>query len=194
MFINLHIQGFLQGSTYPRNILIQPGPLTVPPSERSLAVPSFRIIDFGRAEYQRDCFRNAVSNAAWGLYQKWLEDFEDFITEVGQDEAETEYTITIYDDTDEEEGHENKEKVKKCREMTMVMGLEKDKWERLNRARNSWRDMVIEAGRSVEDLLDPYKGLDPFKGATLDPSRIVGQHSGKCCVLDGSMLARCRFM
>ncbi|KAK0204576.1 hypothetical protein DFS33DRAFT_1260110, partial [Desarmillaria ectypa] len=30
------------------NILVQPGPLSVHPIERSLSTPSFRIIDFGR--------------------------------------------------------------------------------------------------------------------------------------------------
>jgi hypothetical protein len=40
----------VQGSTYPRNILEQPGPLSLPPDERSAATPSFRVIDFGRAE------------------------------------------------------------------------------------------------------------------------------------------------
>ena len=39
---------FYQGSFYLRNIMIQPGPLTKPPRERSLDTPSFRIIDFGR--------------------------------------------------------------------------------------------------------------------------------------------------
>ena len=33
---------------YERNVLVQPGPLTVPPSNRSLDEPSYRIIDFGR--------------------------------------------------------------------------------------------------------------------------------------------------
>ncbi|RDX52419.1 hypothetical protein OH76DRAFT_1470364 [Lentinus brumalis] len=39
-----------QGSFYVRNIMIQPGPLTVPPERRSFAYPSFRLIDFGRGE------------------------------------------------------------------------------------------------------------------------------------------------
>ena len=30
-------------------MLVQPGPLSAPPAERSLAAPSFRLIDFGRA-------------------------------------------------------------------------------------------------------------------------------------------------
>ena len=48
LFERLHEAGFMQGSPYPRNMLIQPGPLSVPDKERSLKEPSFRIIDFGR--------------------------------------------------------------------------------------------------------------------------------------------------
>jgi hypothetical protein len=33
---------------YKRNVLVQPGPLTVPLANRSLDEPSYRIIDFGR--------------------------------------------------------------------------------------------------------------------------------------------------
>jgi hypothetical protein len=33
---------------YHRNVLVQPGPLTVPRANRSLDEPSYRIIDFGR--------------------------------------------------------------------------------------------------------------------------------------------------
>ncbi|KAJ7641270.1 hypothetical protein FB45DRAFT_738095 [Roridomyces roridus] len=42
---------FTQNSFYVRNILRQPGPLSVPPAERSDRTPSFRIIDFGRGEH-----------------------------------------------------------------------------------------------------------------------------------------------
>ena len=45
----LHVAGFMQNSMYARNVLVQPGPLSAPPSVRSYATPSFRIIDFGRA-------------------------------------------------------------------------------------------------------------------------------------------------
>lgn len=48
--LRLHYAGFTQGSFYVRNILVQPGPLTAPPEERSSKTPSFRVIDFGRAE------------------------------------------------------------------------------------------------------------------------------------------------
>ncbi|KAI1792673.1 hypothetical protein LXA43DRAFT_1093322 [Ganoderma leucocontextum] len=46
----LHHAGFAQGSMYARNILVQPGPLSVPAEERSDDTPSFRIIDFGRGQ------------------------------------------------------------------------------------------------------------------------------------------------
>ncbi|KAJ7499698.1 hypothetical protein FB451DRAFT_43482 [Mycena latifolia] len=49
MFLRLHLSGFLQKSAFKKNILVQPGPLTVAPRKRSLESPSFRIIDFGRA-------------------------------------------------------------------------------------------------------------------------------------------------
>jgi len=142
MFVNLHNAGFLQGSVYPRNVLIQPGPLTLPPSERSLASPSFRIIDFGRAEYKLDFLRDAIGVAAWERYQKWLVDHDDFITTVGAAEAEKEYTITVYDNEDGEEKA-------KGREVTMVMGLEKLKWAKLCKAWSSWLDMVMEADGRV---------------------------------------------
>lgn len=44
----LHAANFTQGSFYERNILMQPGPLTLPRTERSFNDPSYRIIDFGR--------------------------------------------------------------------------------------------------------------------------------------------------
>ena len=40
----------MQNSFFARNILIQPGPLTVSPSLRSISTPSFRVVDYGRAE------------------------------------------------------------------------------------------------------------------------------------------------
>ena len=50
MMLRLHYEGILQGSFYVRNIMMQPGPLTAPPEQRSNKTPSFRIIDFGRGE------------------------------------------------------------------------------------------------------------------------------------------------
>ncbi|PVF99978.1 hypothetical protein CPB86DRAFT_796137 [Serendipita vermifera] len=49
MLLRIHRFGIIQNSMSTRNVLMQPGPLTVPPSERSKRKPSFRIIDFGRA-------------------------------------------------------------------------------------------------------------------------------------------------
>ena len=46
--LRLNHLNIIQGSFYVRNVLVQPGPLTVPPERRSRAHPSFRIIDFGR--------------------------------------------------------------------------------------------------------------------------------------------------
>ena len=142
MFVNLHHAGFLQGSIYPRNMLIQPGPLTLPPSERSLASPSFRIIDFGRAEYKPDFLGNAIGVAAWERHQKWLTEYNDFITTVGAAEAEKEYTITVYD-------NEDGEGKARSREVTMVMGLEKRKWAKLQKARFSWSNMVRDADERI---------------------------------------------
>ncbi|KAK0190009.1 hypothetical protein F5146DRAFT_932026 [Armillaria mellea] len=51
LVLRLHHADFVQNSLYTRNILRQPGPLTVRPSERSLKTPSFRIIDFGRGAF-----------------------------------------------------------------------------------------------------------------------------------------------
>ncbi|KAH9924990.1 uncharacterized protein BXZ73DRAFT_22658, partial [Epithele typhae] len=44
----LHEAGFVNGSAYTRNMLVQPGPLSAPRGERSMDSPSFRVIDFGR--------------------------------------------------------------------------------------------------------------------------------------------------
>jgi hypothetical protein len=53
LLLRLHHADFLQQSLYKRNILMQPGPLTKPLSQRSIKTPSFRIIDFGRGECWR---------------------------------------------------------------------------------------------------------------------------------------------
>ncbi|KAI0767601.1 hypothetical protein C8Q74DRAFT_1281204 [Fomes fomentarius] len=48
MLLNLfHESGFIHGSLSADKLLIQPGPLSAPPTERSLDEPSFRIVDFG---------------------------------------------------------------------------------------------------------------------------------------------------
>ncbi|KAH9933090.1 hypothetical protein B0H21DRAFT_711749 [Amylocystis lapponica] len=54
LILRLHYAGFTQGSLYVRNVVVQPGPLTIPPEERSMVCPSYRIIDFGRAEHWTD--------------------------------------------------------------------------------------------------------------------------------------------
>ncbi|EPQ53121.1 hypothetical protein GLOTRDRAFT_79187 [Gloeophyllum trabeum ATCC 11539] len=51
LLLRLHLADFVQNSFYVRNILVQPGPLTAPPEKRTMSKPSFRIIDFGRAQY-----------------------------------------------------------------------------------------------------------------------------------------------
>lgn len=55
--LRLHYADFIQNSGYVRNIMVQPGPLHRPPSERSIKTPSFRIIDFGRGEVFPDWFK-----------------------------------------------------------------------------------------------------------------------------------------
>ena len=151
MFNIFHEAGFLQGSVYPRNILIQPGPLTYPCSKRSLASPSFRIIDFGRAEYENDFIRDAIGVAPWGRHKKWKKDYDDFITMVGAAEAEKEYTITVYDNEDGEREDERDEGKAKSREVVMVMGLEKDKWLKLNNASNRWWMMITEEDNRLRE-------------------------------------------
>jgi hypothetical protein len=99
--LNLHVKGFLQGSVYPRNTLIQPAPLTLPPSERSLATPSFRTTDVGRGQYNSDYLRIVVGIRAWEQHKHkkcWT------LTT-----SSTRYTITVYD-TDEgnNEGKQSK--------------------------------------------------------------------------------------
>lgn len=50
LFERLHAEGFVQGSAFARNVLTQPGPLSLPREERLSASPSFRIVDFGRGD------------------------------------------------------------------------------------------------------------------------------------------------
>ena len=52
--LRLHENGFVQQSVSDRNLLVQPGPLTVAPEKRSLKTPSFRLIDFGRGMVRGD--------------------------------------------------------------------------------------------------------------------------------------------
>ncbi|KAI9060047.1 hypothetical protein FKP32DRAFT_1734361, partial [Trametes sanguinea] len=50
LYERLHDADFIQCSSYVRNMLVQPGPLSEPREQRSWDSPSFRIIDFGRGE------------------------------------------------------------------------------------------------------------------------------------------------
>ncbi|KAF8882974.1 hypothetical protein BD779DRAFT_1787696 [Infundibulicybe gibba] len=50
MLLRLHQADIAHNSFYIRNVLVQPGPLTLPPSLRSTDTPSFRLIDFGRSD------------------------------------------------------------------------------------------------------------------------------------------------
>ena len=54
LVLRLQAAGFTNGSMYRRNMVVQPGPLSAPPDKRSMDNPSFRIIDFGRAEREGD--------------------------------------------------------------------------------------------------------------------------------------------
>ena len=153
MFAVFHQAGFIQGSVYTRNILIQPGPLTIPPSKRSLASPSFRIIDFGRADHDLKLIHDMIGAAAWGRHEKWREDYDDFIATVGDAEAKKEYTITVYDDEPGEREDEKGKAKAKSREVTMVMGLEKDEWTKLDKVWSTWEDMVIKEAWSVRETV-----------------------------------------
>lgn len=48
LIVRLQMEQYLHGSFHERNIVVQPGPLTLPPMMRSMDTPSFRVIDFGR--------------------------------------------------------------------------------------------------------------------------------------------------
>lgn len=61
MFERLHNAGFTQESVYPRNFLVQPGPLRVNPDLRTMDKPSFRIIDFGRGHSKTDAPKEAFN-------------------------------------------------------------------------------------------------------------------------------------
>ena len=63
MYLRLHEAGWVQGSVAYRNTVVQKGPLYLPPEERTMDEPSFRIIDFGRA----------VKDEKEGHELRWLE-------------------------------------------------------------------------------------------------------------------------
>ena len=67
LILRLHHLDIVQGSFYVRNIMIQPGPLSLPPEERSFERPSFRIIDFGRGDDWDTYSRRRYSGGRRGL-------------------------------------------------------------------------------------------------------------------------------
>ncbi|KAJ7811684.1 hypothetical protein B0H14DRAFT_2378187, partial [Mycena olivaceomarginata] len=99
--LRLHYAEFTQNSFYVRNILRQPGPLTVAPSARSDKTPSFRIIDHGRGEHwpfqleaakkeneERRWKRKKYSTERWALMNVPTE--EEMKVRVAAEEAEDE--------------------------------------------------------------------------------------------------------
>ena len=54
LVLRLQAAGVTNGSMFARNMVVQPGPLSAPPKERSMDDPSFRIIDFGRTLREGD--------------------------------------------------------------------------------------------------------------------------------------------
>ena len=44
----MHMLGFSHGHARASNMLVQPGPLSAPPEQRSMNTPSFRLISLGR--------------------------------------------------------------------------------------------------------------------------------------------------
>jgi len=58
LLVRLHVEGFTHHSFHERNILVKPGPLTRPPEERSMEIPCFRVVDFGRSTYRSEDDRN----------------------------------------------------------------------------------------------------------------------------------------
>ncbi|KAF8333622.1 uncharacterized protein EI90DRAFT_2994581 [Cantharellus anzutake] len=48
LLYQIHLANYTHHSAHIRNIVTQPGPLTLPPRSRSLKDPSFRMVDFGR--------------------------------------------------------------------------------------------------------------------------------------------------
>jgi hypothetical protein len=55
LFCRLHQVKIAQRSAALRNMVMQPGPLTVPPHKRSMAHASFRVIDFGSGRIRDNC-------------------------------------------------------------------------------------------------------------------------------------------
>ncbi|KAF4581492.1 hypothetical protein EYR38_002821 [Pleurotus pulmonarius] len=49
--VRLYLEDMSHSSFYPRNIMVQPGPLSSAPKDRTMQHPSFRLIDLGRADH-----------------------------------------------------------------------------------------------------------------------------------------------
>ncbi|KAI0649765.1 hypothetical protein C8Q79DRAFT_901234 [Trametes meyenii] len=94
LILRLHYLEIVQGSFYVRNIMMQPGPLTVPPEKRSSDTPSFRIIDFGRGEswdwYAKDTRKNGRYNSPETLRS-------DFMASIGDELARARNELLIED-------------------------------------------------------------------------------------------------
>ncbi|OJT06811.1 hypothetical protein TRAPUB_2328 [Trametes pubescens] len=83
LILRLHYLEIVQGSFYVRNIMIQPGPLTVPPEKRSYDTPSFRIIDFGRGESWEWHLETARRHGSWRDSREKIR--RDFMARVGDE-------------------------------------------------------------------------------------------------------------
>lgn len=86
--MRLHFAHYIHNAFHERNIVIQPGPLTKSPLHRSLATPSFRVVDFGRTftwddwlRQQRGSGEKKDGEEARGMGEKMIESLElDFIS------------------------------------------------------------------------------------------------------------------
>lgn len=80
----LHLARFSQQSMSVRNMTVQPGPLSVPPSKRSKKTPSFRIIDFGRGKNYNDGARS-VDQDVDEIYKEFEAEEREAAVEMGLD-------------------------------------------------------------------------------------------------------------
>ncbi|KAF8333621.1 uncharacterized protein EI90DRAFT_587407 [Cantharellus anzutake] len=68
----LHLEDYLHNSAHIRNIVVQPGPLTLPPEHRSLKDPSFRLVDFGRTiDFSRYLEQHGIVKPGEGDICNW---------------------------------------------------------------------------------------------------------------------------
>jgi hypothetical protein len=66
LFCRLHDADIFQQSASLRNMVMQPGPLTLPPHQRSMEHPSFRVIDFGSGETGTSYYEDDEKRLAMG--------------------------------------------------------------------------------------------------------------------------------